>query len=114
MLRQAPGEHARQTTLLQKGRVLAGDYGSWWVAAEHHGAEIWVVAEPPRWRRFRNARGQVAEGLAYRRADGLVARAEYVELMPEFRLAPAVIPCARAGASRRGHSPAPPGYRART
>ena len=65
---------------------MSGDYGPWWVAPEHHGTEIWVVAEPPRPRRFRNLRGQVGEGLAYRRADGLVARAEYLELMPEFRL----------------------------
>lgn len=65
---------------------MSGDYGQWWVAPEHHGTEIWVVAEPPRHRRFRNLRGQVGEGLAYRRADGLVARAEYLELMPEFRL----------------------------
>jgi hypothetical protein len=72
--------------LLQKARVMSGDYGQWWVAPEHHGTEIWVVAEPPRHRRFRNRLGQVGEGLAYRRADGLVARAEYLELMPEFRL----------------------------
>ena len=29
---------------------------------------------------------KVAEGLVYRRLDGLVARAEYLELMPEYCL----------------------------
>jgi len=79
-------EHRPSSILLQKARVMSGDYGQWWVAPEHHGAEIWVVAEPPRRLRFRNCRGQVGEGLAYLCADGLVARAEYLELMPEFRL----------------------------
>lgn len=73
-----------QATLLRKARVRAGDYGAWRVAPEHNGTEIWIVAEPPRKRRFRNPRGQVAEGLVYRRLDGLVARAEYLELMPEY------------------------------
>ncbi len=80
------------SVLLQKGRVVAGDYGSWRVDPEHHGAEIWVFAEPPRRLRFRNALGQVAEGLVYRRPDGLVARAEYVELLAEFRVLPEVAP----------------------
>lgn len=75
-----------QATLLRKARVRAGDYGAWRVAPEHNGTEIWIVAEPPRRRRFRNPRGQVAEGLVYRRLDGLVARAEYLELTPEYCL----------------------------
>jgi len=78
---------ARQAAiLLQKARVRSGDYGSWRVAPEHHGTEIWIVAEAPRRRRFRNQRGQVGEGLVYRRLDGLVARAEYLELVPEYLL----------------------------
>ena len=31
-----------------------------------------------------NPTGQIAEGLVYRRVDGLVARAEYLELLPEY------------------------------
>ena len=71
-------------TLLRKARVLSGDYGNWRVAPEHHGTELWIVAEPPQVLRFRNPRGEIAEGLVYRRADGLVARAEYLELTPEL------------------------------
>ena len=82
----AAREEESRGTLLQKARVRAGDYGAWRVAPEHNGTEIWIVAEPPRRRRFRNPRGQVAEGLVYRRLDGLVARAEYLELMPEYCL----------------------------
>jgi len=80
------GESSPRTVLLQKGRVVAGDYGSWQVAPEHDGVEIWLFAEPPRRLRFRNARGQVADGMVYRRADGLVARVEYIELLPDFRV----------------------------
>jgi hypothetical protein len=78
----------RPPVLIQKARVLSGDYGHWRVAPEHHGTEVWVVAEPPHNRRFRDRRGHVGEGLVYRRADGLVARAEYLELLAEFRLIP--------------------------
>ena len=83
-----PGPSVSRGTpvLLQKARVRSGDYGAWRVAPEHHGIEIWIVAEAPQRRRFRNQRGQVGEGLVYRRADGLVARAEYLELIPEFRV----------------------------
>ena len=75
---------SKKLTLLQKARVRGGDYGRWWVAPEHDGTEIWIVAGPPRQLRFRNPTGQVAEGLVYRRVDGLVARAEYLELLPEY------------------------------
>jgi hypothetical protein len=75
---------SRKLTLLQKARVRGGDYGRWWVAPEHDGTEIWILAGPPRHLRFRNPTGQVAEGLVYRRVDGLVARAEYLELLPEY------------------------------
>jgi hypothetical protein len=75
---------AKKLTLLQKARVRGGDYGRWWVSPEHDGTEIWIVAGPPRHLRFRNPTGQIAEGLVYRRVDGLVARAEYLELLPEF------------------------------
>ena len=84
------GERLSRAVLLQKGRVVAGDYGTWQVAPEHHGLEIWLLAEPPRRRRFCNARGQVADGMVYRRADGLVARVEYIELLPEFQVLPEV------------------------
>ncbi len=49
-------------------------------------ARFWIVAEPPRPRRFRDSYGRVSEGLVYRRVDGLVARAEYLELVEEYRL----------------------------
>lgn len=65
---------------------MSGDYGTWRVPAEHNGREIWIVAEPPRPRRFRDVYGRVSEGLVYRRLDGLVARAEYLELVEEYRL----------------------------
>jgi hypothetical protein len=73
-------------SLLRKARIVSGDYGTWRVPPEHHGREIWIVAEAPRPRRFRDAYGRVSEGLVYRRADGLVARAEYLELVEEYRL----------------------------
>jgi hypothetical protein len=79
-------ERREKPVLLQKARVRSGDYGSWRVGPEHDGTEIWIIAEPPRRRRFRHARGGVGEGLSYRRVDGLVARAEYLELVPEFRV----------------------------
>ena len=85
-------EKREGVALLRKARVLSGDYGRWRVAPEHEGTEIWIFAEPPRHRRFRNPHGQVDEGLVYRRADGFVARAEYLELTPEF----AVVDCASA------------------
>lgn len=75
-----------QAQLLRKARVRSGDYGAWHVAPEYDGLKIWIIAEPPHRHRFRNLRGQVAEGLVYRRLDGLVARAEYLELTPEFCL----------------------------
>ena len=81
-----PAGAQKAAVLLQKARVRSGDYGAWRVAPEHHGVEIWIVAEAPRLRRFRNQHGQVGEGLVYRRADGLVARAEYLELIQEFRV----------------------------
>ncbi len=85
---QAPPRVAIQRTphLLRKARIVSGDYGTWRVPAEHHGREIWIVAEPPRPRRFRDVYGRVSEGLVYRRLDGLVARAEYLELVEEYRL----------------------------
>lgn len=70
--------------LLRKARVRCGDYGRFTVPAEHHGAEIWILAEPPKRMLFRNPQGLVAEGLVYQRADGLVAGAEYLELTPEY------------------------------
>ena len=73
-------------SLLRKARIVSGDYGTWRVPVEHHGREIWIVAEPPRPRRFRDSYGRVSEGLVYRRVDGLVARAEYLELVEEYRL----------------------------
>jgi hypothetical protein len=85
-------ERSEGTALLRKARVLSGDYGRWRVAPEHDGAEIWIFAEPPRRRRFRNPHGQVDEGLVYRRVDGFVARAEYLELTPEF----CVVDCTNA------------------
>jgi hypothetical protein len=72
--------------LLRKARVRCGDYGRFTIPREHDGAEIWIVAEPPRRMLFRNPQGMVAEGLVYQRADGLVAGAEYLELTPEFCL----------------------------
>jgi hypothetical protein len=72
--------------LLRKARIVSGDYGTWRVPAEHHGREIWIVAEPPRPRRFRDCYGRVAEAMVYRRPEGLVARAEYLELVEEYRL----------------------------
>ena len=72
--------------LLRKARIVSGDYGTWRVPAEHNGREIWIVAEPPRPRRFRDCYGRVAEGMVYRRPEGLVARAEYLELVEEYRL----------------------------
>ncbi len=75
-----------EAQLLRKARVRAGNYGAWQVAPEHNGKEIWIVAEPPRRCRFRNPKGQVDTAMVYRRLDGLVARAEYLELMPEYCL----------------------------
>jgi hypothetical protein len=81
----ASGSRERSgAVLLRKARVISGDYGRWQVGAEHDGKEIWVVAEAPRRRRYRTARGEILEGLVYRRWDGQVARAEYLDLMPEF------------------------------
>jgi len=77
--------HAKPS-LLRKARIVSGDYGTWRVPVEHHGREIWIVAEPPRPRRFRDSYGRVSEGLVYRRVDGLVARAEYLELVEKYRL----------------------------
>ncbi len=78
------GSKDRAGILIRKARVKAGDYGSWKIAKKHDGMEIWIVAEKPVHKRFRNPRGQTSEGLVYRRLDGLVARAEYLELTDEF------------------------------
>lgn len=72
------------STLIRKARVRAGDYGSWKVGPEHDGIEIWIVFKPPKHQRFRNPLGAISEGLVYQRLDGLVARAEYLELTDEF------------------------------
>jgi len=64
---------------------MSGNYGDWEVAPEHHGEEIWIVAGPPQVCLFRDRLGTISRGSVYRRADGMVARAEYVELLCEFK-----------------------------
>ncbi len=66
--------------------MLSGRYGSWEVLPEHDGLEIWVVACPPRRLWYRDSLDRLDCGPVYLREDGCVARAEYLELLPEFRL----------------------------